>query len=86
MPPSKKARHVGTSRVGPGSADDGLRQIQLASETMQACCVERQLQKLTNVKALVSISERYAAERPFEGLRVGINLHVTKETAVLGQD
>lgn len=37
----------------------------------------------SNMGALLKIQERFAKERPFEGLRIGMALHVTKETAVL---
>lgn len=33
--------------------------------------------------ALVAVGERFKKEKPFAGLRLAINLHVTKETAVL---
>ena len=33
--------------------------------------------------ALLKIRERYAKEKPFEGQRIGMALHITKETAVL---
>ena len=33
--------------------------------------------------ALLKIRERFSREKPFHGLRIGIALHVTKETAVL---
>ncbi len=33
--------------------------------------------------ALLIIKERFAKEKPFNGLRIGLALHVTKETAVL---
>lgn len=33
--------------------------------------------------ALLHVQERFAREKPFQGLRIGIALHVTKETAVL---
>ena len=36
-----------------------------------------------NMYALVKLRERYAADKPFDGLKISINLHVTKETAVL---
>eukprot|EP00040_Diaphanoeca_grandis_P039576 m.259477 g.259477 ORF g.259477 m.259477 type:complete len:655 (-) comp38118_c0_seq1:43-2007(-) len=36
-----------------------------------------------NMQALVKLRNRYRAEQPFKGLRISVNLHVTKETAVL---
>ncbi len=33
--------------------------------------------------ALLKVQERFASEKPFQGLKIGIALHVTKETAVL---
>ena len=35
------------------------------------------------MSALVEIGNRFAAEGTFKGLRIAINLHVTKETAIL---
>ena len=35
------------------------------------------------MSALVKVGERFASEKPFKGLRIAVNLHVTKETAVL---
>ena len=49
-------------------ADQGERQIELAEMQM---------------KGLMKIKERFAAEQPLDGLRVGMALHVTKETAAL---
>ncbi len=36
-----------------------------------------------NMGALNKIRERFEVERPFEGIRIGMALHITKETAVL---
>lgn len=36
-----------------------------------------------NMLALAAIRKRFATERPFEGLKIGMALHITKETAVL---
>ncbi len=36
-----------------------------------------------NMGALMKIKERFVKEKPFNGLRIGMALHVTKETAVL---
>ena len=36
-----------------------------------------------NMGALMKIKERFVKEKPFKGLRIGMALHVTKETAVL---
>lgn len=33
--------------------------------------------------ALLKVRDRFAKERPFEGLRIGLALHVTKETGIL---
>ena len=33
--------------------------------------------------ALLEIKKRFVQEKPFSGLRIGMALHVTKETAVL---
>src|SRR3990167_717126 len=33
--------------------------------------------------ALMKVRERFAKEKPFKGLTIGMALHVTKETAVL---
>ncbi len=49
-------------------ADAGRRNIEWAESRMEA---------------VLRIRQRFAKERPFEGLRVGMALHVTKETAVL---
>jgi len=51
-----------------GLAPQGKRNIALAEGQMAA---------------LMKVRERFASERPFEGLRIGMALHVTKETAVL---
>ena len=37
----------------------------------------------SHMSALMKIKNRFANERPLEGIRVGLALHVTKETAVL---
>jgi len=37
----------------------------------------------SRMAAVIRIRERFAKEKPFEGLRIGLALHVTKETAVL---
>ncbi len=37
----------------------------------------------SQMKTLEKIGERFEKEKPFEGLRIGLALHVTKETAVL---
>ena len=52
----------------PALADQGRRNIEWA---------ERQM------GALLKVRERFAKERPLAGVRVGMALHVTKETAVL---
>lgn len=49
-------------------ADQGERQIELAEMHMQG---------------LMRIRERFTKEKPLSGLRIGMALHVTKETAVL---
>ncbi len=49
-------------------ADQGLRNIEWAEAQMGA---------------LLKVRERFAREKPFAGLKIGIALHVTKETAVL---
>ncbi len=36
-----------------------------------------------NMLALMEVKKRFAAEKPLEGVRIGMALHVTKETAVL---
>ncbi len=35
------------------------------------------------MKALLRIKDRFSKEKPFDGMRIGMALHVTKETAVL---
>ncbi len=35
------------------------------------------------MKALLNVRERFAKEKPLQGIRIGMALHVTKETAVL---
>ncbi len=52
----------------PALAGQGLANIQLAESQMGA---------------LGKVRERFQNERPFEGLRIGMALHITKETAVL---
>src|SRR3989344_8665691 len=37
----------------------------------------------SQMAALLKVKERFAKEKPFKGLRIGMALHVTKETAVL---
>ena len=49
-------------------ADQGLKNIEWAEKQMGA---------------LMKIRERFEAEKPLEGYRIGMALHVTKETAVL---
>jgi len=51
-------------------ADEGRRRIEWAE---------------SNMPVLRSIRERFARERPFDGLRVGVCLHVTTETANLAR-
>ena len=36
-----------------------------------------------NMGALLKVRERFKREKPFEGLRIGMALHITKETAIL---
>ena len=36
-----------------------------------------------NMGALLKVKERFESEKPFNGLKIGLALHVTKETAVL---
>lgn len=36
-----------------------------------------------NMPALVNLGAEYTERKPFDGMRIGLNLHVTKETAVL---
>lgn len=52
----------------PSLAPQGRKQLALAEE---------------NMSALLRVRERFAKERPFEGLRIGMALHVTKETGIL---
>lgn len=49
-------------------AEQGLRNIEFAEREMGA---------------LMKVRERFAKEKPLKGLRIGMALHVTKETAVL---
>lgn len=49
-------------------AEQGLKNIEWAEAQMGA---------------LMKVKERFAREKPFEGIRIGIALHPTKETAVL---
>ncbi len=51
-----------------GLADQGKRQIELAEMQM---------------KGLMKIRERFENEKPLSGIRVGMALHITKETAAL---
>ncbi|PIU30400.1 adenosylhomocysteinase [Candidatus Woesearchaeota archaeon CG07_land_8_20_14_0_80_44_23] len=37
----------------------------------------------THMKALLEVRKRFEKEKPFKGIRIGMALHVTKETAVL---
>lgn len=52
----------------PELSEQGRKQVELAEERMGA---------------LMKIRERFKHEKPFEGLKIGMALHVTKETAVL---
>ena len=52
----------------PKLAESGKKQVLLAEERMGG---------------LIKIRERFENERPFSGLKIGMALHVTKETAVL---
>jgi adenosylhomocysteinase len=57
---------------------DGVADMSLAADgRVQIALAEK------NMGALVKMAESYAKERPFAGKRIAINLHVTKETAVL---
>lgn len=49
-------------------AEQGMNNIELAEMQM---------------KALLRVKERFEEQKPFEGVRIGMALHVTKETAVL---
>ncbi|MBI2147421.1 adenosylhomocysteinase [Candidatus Woesearchaeota archaeon] len=49
-------------------AQQGMMNIELAEQHMAA---------------LLNVKERFAREQPFAGIRIGLALHVTKETAVL---
>ena len=49
-------------------AEKGKLNIELAEQKMQA---------------LLAIKERFASEKPFKGITIGLALHITKETAVL---
>ena len=49
-------------------ADQGMKNLELAE---------------TNMSALLRIRDRFAAEKPLAGIRVGMALHVTKETGIL---
>lgn len=51
-----------------GLAEQGLKNIEWAEMQMGA---------------LLNIKERFAKEKPLEGIKIGLALHVTKETAVL---
>ncbi|MBW2972468.1 adenosylhomocysteinase, partial [Candidatus Woesearchaeota archaeon] len=51
-----------------GLAEQGERNIEWARQHM---------------KALMSVQSRFSKEKPLKGLRVGMALHVTKETALL---
>ncbi|MDP3975921.1 MAG: adenosylhomocysteinase [bacterium] len=52
----------------PDQADQGRLNVELAER---------------NMGALMQVRKRFAKERPFHGLTIGMALHVTKETAVL---
>lgn len=54
--------------IDPSLADQGRLNIEIAERRMAA---------------LMHVRERFAQEKPFEGLTIGMALHVTKETAVL---
>src|SRR3989338_2881617 len=49
-------------------AEQGLKNIEFAEREMGA---------------LMKVKERFAKEKPLKGLRIGMALHLTKETAVL---
>ena len=51
-----------------GLADEGLRRTAWAARHMPV---------------LAGIAERFSRERPLEGIRIGVSLHITTETAVL---
>ena len=57
---------------------DGVKDMGLAEEGREQIALAE-----ANMGALVELGERFAAERPFAGRRLAVNLHVTKETAVL---
>ena len=71
MPPKRQRTEDEASKntLSPDAdAAAGLVQIELAENGMSA---------------LVKVGERFAKEKPFKGLKIAVNLHVTKETAVL---
>ncbi len=55
-------------KLSPAQALQGTRNVQLAE---------------SNMAPLMRIRERFTKEKPFKNLRIGMALHVTKETAVL---
>ena len=52
----------------PSLAEQGLKNLALAESCMPA---------------LMKVRERFAKERPFEGMRIRLALHITKETGIL---
>lgn len=81
MPSGKKKRKVDDSVAVPApqqAKGNRIKDIRLAVQgNANIKLAER------NMYALVKLRERYAADKPFDGLKISINLHVTKETAVL---
>ena len=54
--------------IDPSLAEQGRMNLEIAEKRMGA---------------LMKVRERFAKERPFEGLTIGMALHVTKETGIL---
>lgn len=60
------------------SATHEVKDLQLAAQGEQNIAWAE-----SQMEALLTVKERFAREKPLKGMRVGMALHVTKETAVL---
>src|SRR3989338_10581276 len=60
------------------SADYEVKDIKLAGQGLLNVEIAE-----SRMQALMKVKQRFAKEKPLKGIRMGLALHVTKETAVL---
>src|SRR5919202_224157 len=75
---TRSSRRGGTSMANTVLVEHDVRDLNLADEGMR-----RTAWAARQMPVLRSIGERFARERPLQGIRIGVSLHITTETAVL---